>query len=126
MGLFTNPVVLTDGTTTHSFAFRSQRPDTKSVVGDYVESAAAISAESLMVVKHDLRSAVPRALLQRTVKLHPAAHTEDASLLLPVTLNCTLVADASFSVAELQLQLNILIDAMTEANFLQNLRNRMI
>lgn len=125
MGLFTNPVVLTDGTTSHSMAFRSQRPDTKSIIGDYVESAAPISSQSLLVVKHDLRSAVPRALLQRSVLLHPAANTSD-TILKPITMNFTCVADSSFSVAELQLQLNILTDALAEVSFLQNLRNRMI
>lgn len=120
MGLFTNPVTLTDGVdTTRIFSFRAQRADTKSVVGDYIEDGPSIAEESLLVVKHDTRS-VPRHLLQRSTKRHPAANTGDA-ILLPITINFTMTADRAFTAAELQTELNILIDAAQEANFVSGM-----
>jgi len=46
MGLFTNPVVLNDGVGARTFSFRAQQSDKKSIVGDYIEDAAAIADES--------------------------------------------------------------------------------
>lgn len=126
MGLFTNPVVLTDGVdVTRNFYFRAQRADTKSVVGDYVEdSSQPIAAESVLVVKHDARN-TPRHLLQRSINRRPAAWaaTEPLSR---ITLNLTVTADKAFTAAEIQTELNILIDAAQEANFLNNLLSGMI
>lgn len=120
MGLFTNPVTLTDGVdTTRIFSFRAQRSDPKSIVGDYIEEGPAIAEESLLVVKHDARN-TPRHLLQRSTKRHPAANTVDTSLL-PVTINMTITADKAFTAAEIQTELNILIDACQEANFVANM-----
>lgn len=125
MGLFTNPVVLNDGVdATRNFSFRAQRSDTKSVVGDYVEdSSASIAAESLLVVKHDSRN-TPRHLLQRSTNRKPAAYTDVT--LLPITVNFTLTADKGFTAAELQTEVNILIDALQEANFVSNLLSGML
>ena len=53
MGLLANPVTLNDGVGDRIFGFRSQEPDTKSIVGVYSETAAALSAESILTVKHD-------------------------------------------------------------------------
>lgn len=126
MGLFTNPVTLSDGTNSHIFSYRAQQPNTAgSIAADYVELAADIDAESVLVVKHDKRSATPRHLLQRKVNLHPAAITEDTALS-PMTLNLTLTGRKEFSAAEWQLQLNLLIDAITEPNFVTNMLNSML
>lgn len=116
MGLFSNPVVLTDGVdVTRNFSFRAQRADTRSIVGDYIEdSSQPIAAESLLVVKHDTRS-VPRHLLQRTIKKVPAANTDGVRK--QVTVNLTITADPAFTDAEIQTEVNILIDAAQEAGF---------
>lgn len=120
MGLFTNPVVLTDGVdATRNFSFRAQRADAKSVVGDYIEdSSQPIAAESLLVVKHDTRS-VPRHLLQRTIKKVPAAATDGVRR--QVTANLTFIADPLFTDAEVQTEVNILIDAAQESGFVLNM-----
>lgn len=126
MGLFTNPVVLTDGVdATRNFYFRAQRADAKSVVGDYIEdSSQPIAAESVLVVKHDVRK-VPRHLLQRTINRRPAAvaATEPLS---KITMNFTVTADKAFTPAELQTELNILIDAISKEYFLTNMLSGMI
>lgn len=125
MGLFTNPVALTDGTDTRTFAYRAQLADVKSVGADYIESAASSAAKSLLVVKHDMRTATIRNLLQRTTKVHPAADT-DTDDLLPITVNFTVTAHESFSEAEIQKEVNILLDALAEANVVKSMRSGII
>lgn len=121
MGLFTNPVTLTDGVdVTRIFSFRAQKMDTKSIVGEWIEEGPSIAENSLLTVKHDTRSTTPRHLLQRATNRHPAARTAD-TILDPITMNFTVVANKDFSVAELQTELNILIDALQETSFLSNL-----
>lgn len=117
MGLFTSPLVLTDGVdTTRNFSFRAQVADAKSVIGEYIEDGPSIAEESLLVVKHDTRSSTPRHLIQRKTNRHPAANTAD-TILKPMTVNLTFNGSKDFSAAEWQTELNILIDAAQEANF---------
>jgi hypothetical protein len=125
MGLFSNPVTLTDGTDDRIFAYRGPLPDLKIRGGDYIESAATIAAKSLITVKNDIRTSVIRNLVQRTIRLHPAADTETDDLY-PVTLNFTVVASELFTEAELQPELNVLLDALAEANVLKNLRSGVV
>jgi len=127
MGLFTDPLVLTDGTDSHTFNFRGQLPDNsgRSLIGDYVEPAAGVAADSKLTIKHDLRSKTPRHLASRQINKRPAANTDDATLL-PITINYTIVASNDFSDAELALEHNITIDALQEAGFLPNMRLKML
>lgn len=120
MGLFANPVTLTDGVdTTRIFSFRAQVADTKSIIGEYIEDGPSIAENSLLVVKHDSRSTTPRHLLQRKTNRKPAAATADT--LLPITVNVTFTGSNLFSAAEWQTELNIVIDAMQESNFLSGM-----
>lgn len=119
MALFTTPLVLNDGTVARTFSFRSQQPDKKSVVGDYIEDAAAIAAESLFVVKHDNSGSVPRHLLQRTEYSVPAAATD--GLRRRQTINLTIVADPLFTAAEVLKNYTLMVDAMAEANVLSSM-----
>jgi hypothetical protein len=123
MGLLSNPVTLNDGTADRIFSFRSQRPDNRSVVGDYIEDAAASAANSLITVKHDLRATTaPRALLQRIINKVPAAGTE----YLKITQNYTIVASSLFTVAELTDEFTLFLDMLSEANVLSGLRAKKI
>jgi hypothetical protein len=123
MGLLSNPVTLNDGTDDRIFSFRSQRPDNRSVVGDYIEDAAASAANSLITVKHDLRATTaPRALLQRIINKVPAAGTE----YLKITQNYTIVASSLFTVAELTDEFTLFLDMLSEANVLSGLRAKKI
>lgn len=121
MGLFTNPVALTDGTNTRTFNFRAQLPTTKAkmVAADYIETA--VGKDSLLVVKHDHRTSIIRNLLQRVAFVHPAADT-DTDDKKQITVNITVVAHEDFSVTEIQEEVNILVDAAGEANWLENSR----
>jgi hypothetical protein len=115
MGLLTNPVVLVDGAVANrTFSFRSQQPDKKAVVGDYIEDAAAIAAESKIVVKHDATGAVHRHLLQRTIKLVPAAATDGVRR--RMTFNYTIMADPLFTAAEVNNEFVLTQDLLDEAD----------
>jgi len=118
MGLFTNPVVLNDGQPARTFSFRAQQPDNKSLVGDYIEDAAALAEESLLVVKHDLKATAPRHLLQTTIMAVPAAGT--AGVYERITINTTVTAHKSFTVAEVTPQFVLHQDALAETDFLAN------
>jgi hypothetical protein len=129
MALFTNPVVLSDdggSTTDRSFSFLNQDVSSpNSVTGIWLEDAADQTAESRMIIKHDqrtLKSGFRRDLLQRTVKLHPAADTETDDLQ-PVTVNLTVTADSRFTATELQGEVNLIIDALEESGFLSGFRS---
>lgn len=128
MALFDNPVTLSDdggSTTDREFSFLNQDvSNPNSITGIWLEDAADPTAESKLVVKHDqrpLKNGFRRDLLQRTVKLHPAADT-DTDDLKPLTINITVTGDKLFSVAEIQPELNLMIDALEETGFLAGFR----
>lgn len=121
MGLFSNPVTLNDGVGSRIFGYRGPLPDVKIRGGDYIESAAALAAKSLITIKNDIRTPVIRNLVQRTIRLHPAADTETDDLY-PVTFNFTMVAHELFAATELQPEFVLMLDALQEANVVANLR----
>lgn len=116
MGLFTSPVTLD---TNHIFTYRGQEYDKKAIVGVYVEPAAALAAESKLVVKHDPNGAVPRHLLQRSIKRTPSA--DSTAGLRRITINLTVVADPLFTDTEVSEEFAIMVDALGETNVLKNL-----
>lgn len=125
MGLLANPVTLNDGSGDRIFSFRSQRPDNRSVIGDYIEDAATTASSSLITVKHDLRAtAAPRALIQRFIKKVPAASSTGEYV--GITQNFTLVASSLFTVAELTDEFTLFLDALSETGILAGLRARKI
>lgn len=124
MGLFSNPMTVNDGSGDRVFQFRSQRPDNRSVIGDYIETAAESSANSLITVKHDLRAtAVNRALIQRVYKVAPAAGD---GTLYQITQNYTLVASPLFTSTELIPEFSLFLDILSESGVLAGLRNKLI
>lgn len=118
MGLFTNPLVINDGVGDRTFSFRAQQPDKNSIVGDYIEDAAALAAESLLVVKHDPRPAAPRHLFQTSIFKAPAAGD---GTLKRITVNTTITADPLFTVAEVTPQFVLHKDALSEADFVASM-----
>jgi len=122
MGLLSNPVTLNDGVGDRIFSFRSQEPDSKSVYGVYIETAAALSADSRINVKHDSNSATPRHLFQRSTYLVPAAGTE----LLRVTQNYTLTCSKLFTIAEITPEFVLFKDALAEASLIDGLMGSLI
>lgn len=125
MGLLDNPVTLNDGTADRVWSFRSQRPDNRSIIGDYIEDAAATAANSLITVKHDVRATTaPRALIQRSYMAVPAADATGAYH--RITQNYTLVASSFFTVAELAKEFTIFNAILAESDILAGLRAKKI
>lgn len=119
MALFTSPLVLNDGVASRTFSFRSQQPDKKSVIGDYIEDAAAIADESLIVVKHDSSGSVPRHLLQRSTSVIPASASDGVRK--RITINLTVTAHPDFTAAEVAKEYAIMLDACAESGVLSGL-----
>lgn len=84
MGLFTNPVTFTVNTIARIFNYRAQLPDSKSVVGEWIEPSAAASAASKMTIKHDPTSATLARSLFKVSCMKPIA---DGVTLKPMTVN---------------------------------------
>jgi len=123
MGLFTNPVTLVDGLAANRiFAYRSPIYDKKSVVAEYIETAASIAAGSILRIKHDPSGSAPRHLLQRTIKRAPAA---SPLALLPITVNFTVVASPLFTDAEINTEVMIVKNAILVADFTKSLLNNL-
>lgn len=116
MSLFTTPLVISDGTANHSFSFRAQLPDTKSIVGEYIEPAAASSRQSKLIVKHDDSKAVKRRLFSRRV------YRDNVSGELKlVTINTTVTYDSSVDNATVLAECKIHQNAISETGFWNNL-----
>lgn len=116
MPLFTDPIVLNDGAADHTLTFRAQLADKKSIVGEWVEPAATLASESKLIVKHDSTSpVVKRRLLQRNVKVA----IPDLSLR-AITVNLTITHHPEHTSADIQKQVLLLKDAMSEPTFIQN------
>lgn len=116
MPLFTDPVSLTDGTNAHSFTFRAQIPHKTSIIGEWIEPASDIASASQIIVKHDTTSAtVKRRLLQRIVNLP----INDGSVK-PITVNFTITHHPEHDLVDVQKQVNIAVDALTEVSFVNN------
>lgn len=114
--LFSNPVVLNDGTNDRTFTFRAQLNEAKSTVGEWIEPAATLRAESKVVVKHDSsQKSVRRRLLKHTIYSAVAADVYK-----PINVNFTIAYDPAHAESDLVKAAKIVGDALAEATFLQN------
>lgn len=114
MGLFT-ATVFNNGTA-HTFTDRGQIPDPKAIVREYIETAAAQSAASKFLVKHDLNvTKVRRSLLQRRVMI---AGTD--GVLYPVTVNYTVACNPKHNSSDIILEMLMMKAAISDATFNAN------
>lgn len=120
MSIFTNPVTLTSDAA-HTFVFRAQLPDPKSIVGEWVEPAAPIGDESKILVKHTGSTTVKRHLFQRTIKV--ATPTRGMR---PITVNFTVAHDIEHPSAAISREVALVVDGLGEASFIGNLLNGLI
>lgn len=116
MALFTDPITLNDGTTDHIMTKRNDITGLK--VGSYgslwIESAAAQSVASNIIVKHDeSSSAVRRRLLQYKYN----ALILDAVTYKPITVNFSVAHHPEHTDAQLTVAVGIIRDALAEAGF---------
>jgi len=119
MSLFaTSPVVVSDGTDDHSFAFRAQLPDNKSVVGEYTEPAASAEANSKLLVKQDESAKTKRKrLFSRRFDLV----ISDGVTFEPVTINYSIAYDKRHDEDTIEaLGHNVTVALLTKAEFFSN------
>ena len=117
MGLFTNPVVLNDGTADKTFSFRAQLPDKKAVVGEWIEAGAPLAEDSKIIAKHDTSSpTVRRRLLQRVTN----ALLADGVTRKPVTCNITVTYNPLHPEADVAKVVRVITDAVAEPTFVAN------
>lgn len=115
MGLFT-ALVFNDGVA-HTFVFRGQMPDPRSIVGEYIEPTATIESQSKIRIKHDVTSkTLKRSLLQSQRWV-----ATSAGVLRPITCNTTVIYDplhaAASVIAQSKLNGACMADASFHANF---------
>lgn len=122
MGLFTNPVVLNDGTANRTFIFRSQINDSKSVAGEWIEPAADLDAESKLTIKHAVTGNIHRDLMSgRENVLMP-----DGVTLSPITVNFNVVFTKGVTEVQMTKRIKLHIDAISKPDFVKNFMNGLI
>jgi hypothetical protein len=126
MGLFTDPLVLVDeDTNNRTFNFRAQLTEQNAIVGEYIEPAASIAAGSKLVVKHTTSaSGLKRHLLQRVETFDLTADPTDGSE--AVVVNLTISHHKLATDTQVQNQLTLIKDALSETNFLENFMRELI
>jgi len=126
MGLFTDPLVLVDeDTNNRTFNFRAQLSEPNAIVGEYIEPAAAIASTSKLVVKHTTSAGgLKRHLLQRVETFDKTADPTDGSA--AIVVNLTISHDPLATNAQIQNQLTLMIDALSESSFLDNFMREML
>lgn len=124
MGLFTDPLVINDGTADRTFNYRAQLSINDTTASEYVEPAASAAARSLLTVKHTVSKTMrPRHLLQRSEfkSIGDADGTLDS-----IVVNLTIACNAGHTDAMVEEQLNLILAAAQETGFVANMRRRMI
>lgn len=116
--VFTNPVVLNDGTADRTFAFRAQVTDKtgKSVIGEWIEPAAPIANDSKITVRHDVSSTKVR---RRNMRVSSLVLVDDVTRKM-ITVNISLAYDPAHNESDLTKHFKLAIDAASEATFLSN------
>lgn len=111
MAIFSS-LVFNNGTA-HTFIERGQIPNSKAIVREYIEPAAAAAAQSKMTIKQDLASTtVKRALLQRKVMV-----AGSDGVLYPITVNFTATFNPKHAVADVVLEQKLLVAAAQDPSF---------
>lgn len=123
MGLFTSPVTFTVNTAARIFSFRAQLPDAKSVVGEWIEDAAALSKASKLTIKHDTSS---KTVVRSLLKYSKNEAIADGVTLKPMTVNLTLICHPEHSAAQQDDAIDMVAQALAAANFTANFSKRYI
>lgn len=118
MPTFTNPVVLTDGTNTHSFALQSSKVIGNSYITTWLELAASAAINAQLKTKFRESS---NGQKQSVAQISENLLIADGITLKPATFNISINCHPQHNIAELTKMGNKLIDAAGEANFWLNL-----
>lgn len=116
MPLFTDPVVLNDGSTDRTFSFLAQLADKKALAGEWTEPAADTSDESKLISKQDRSSAT----LRRRLLQSKANHVTLTRGLRPITVNFTVTHDVEHTSEQITEQVTLTKSALNAAGFVVN------
>jgi hypothetical protein len=118
MSLFTSPVTLNDGSADHIYNYRGQISlNTKSLVGEWIEPAADMSAQSRIFIKHDEgSSSLTRRLFQVSI-LKPIAD----GTLKRITVNHTINHHPEHSEADIESAIALSTAGQGQANYATNM-----
>lgn len=116
MGLFTDPLVLVDeAAASRTFNFRAQLNEPGSTAGEYIEPAASAAADSVLVVKHSTaKNGRKRHLLQRAINL---TINDADDTLEPLIVNVTVSRASGHTDTQVQNEVTLTIDALSETGF---------
>lgn len=123
MGLFTSPVTFTVNTVARIFSFRAQLPDTKSVVGEWVETAASLASASKLVVKHDATS---KTAVRSLLKYSCNKTIADNLTLKPMTVNFTLICHPEHTAAQQDEVMEMMAQAVAAQGFRDGFSQKLI
>lgn len=111
-----NPVTLNNGAD-HSFTFRAQIPDAKTVQSQWIEPAAALVDNSSLSYKHDEKSlTVRRRLASRRVSKPTVTRGYR-----PITVNLSVAYDVEHTAAQVEPELTLMAALLAAAGFKTNL-----
>lgn len=97
MGLLSNPQVVNDGTADHTYVYRGQLPNAKSLISEYFEPAA-ISTDSKLTSKYDLSNSPAQRSVISTTKLLPNAE----GVLKKCTVNTSVAYDKGCNIEDVE------------------------
>lgn len=116
MGLFTDPIVLNDGTNDRTFTFRNPIMESGSTGSNYVEEAASAASESVIIVKNSRSNKGSRRhLLQRSEMVQLTDDATDG--IKPIIVNITISHYPSHTEANIEKQLKLALAAAGMTGF---------
>lgn len=116
MGLFTSPVTLNNGAA-HIYSFKGQLPDPKSMIGQYVEAAAAAALKQIILVKQDERSAT---VVRRLLSFKCEKTIADGITYKPITVNLTAIYHPQHTSTQVSDQIKLVPAACGATDFYTN------
>lgn len=123
MGLLTSPQVINDGVADRTLVFRGQIPSKDgSLVGEYVEPAAALASQSKLLGKHSETSKVVRSVVQSSEIEYDAEGIE----LGRVTVNVSFVYGKANTSAFIKKRAKIATNAVNLAGVMDNILLKMV
>lgn len=112
MGIFTNPVIINDGTA-RSFEFIGQTSDLTSMSGLWKETAASLSEKSEIMLRHDTKSKTTKRSQLKTSMLKATSKGE----LKPIVVNFTVAYDPYHAQADVEMIIKRAVAAASVAGF---------
>lgn len=102
MGLYTSTQVINDGTADHTFVYRGQLPNPKSLVSEYFEPAA-IASETKITAKYELSNSPA----QRNVISFSCLLPDADGKLKRCTINTSVAYDKGCNIADVEDRLDL-------------------